>query len=83
MDQAPAPLTLEEHRELARELRLTSSRLRELCALITGLYGSDSRAAFTFARAVESVERMRAEMQTQAVLDWPEAIKEHIYGELR
>jgi hypothetical protein len=80
MDRAPEPLTLEEHRQLARELRLTSARLHELCSLVVSLYGSESRAAFTFSRAAESVDRLRHEMQTQAAVDWPEAVHEHIYG---
>ncbi len=80
MDRAPEPLTLEEHRQLARELQLTSARLRELASLVVSVYGSESRAAFTFSRAAESVDRLRHEMQTQAALDWPEAVHERIYG---
>ncbi len=73
-------MELEEHRELARELRLASARLRELCTLVTGVYGPESRAAFTFTRAVDSLERLRHEMQMQAALDCPEATHEKIYG---
>ncbi len=80
MERAPEPLTLEEHRQLARELRLTSARIRELCELVVSIYGTESRAAFSFSRAAESVERLRHEMQTQASLDWPEASQEKIYG---
>ncbi len=80
MDHSREPLTVEEHRELARELRVTSARLHQLCELVVTVYGSESRAAFTFSRAVDSVDRLRHEMQTQVALDCPEAAKDHIYG---
>jgi hypothetical protein len=66
---AQSPLSIEEHRDLAQELRLTDARLHELSELIAGVYGTDSRVAFMFRRAADSVSRLREEMQTQAVLD--------------
>jgi hypothetical protein len=80
MERSLEPLSLEEHRELARELRSTCARLRELCNLVVSVYGLENRAAFTFTKAADSVDRLRHELQTQAVLDWPEAATEHIYG---
>jgi hypothetical protein len=78
MLRAPEPLSSEEHRELARELRNADTRLRELCSLLVGVYGAESRVAFSFLRATESLERLRREMQVQAVLDCPE-ISERLY----
>ncbi len=68
-----------EHRELARELRLADMRLRELSNMVVGIYGAESRAAFSFVRALESLERLRREMQSQAASDWPEAASEQLY----
>jgi hypothetical protein len=80
MDESAERLTLEEHRELAHELRAACARLRELSNLVVGVYGPENRAAFSFLRAAETVERLRDEMQTQASLDWPDSVHEHIYG---
>lgn len=79
MPQQSNPLTLEEHRELARELRMADNRLRELCNVVVGVYGAESRVAFTFLRAAEAVARLRREMQVQAALDWPDAVAERWY----
>jgi hypothetical protein len=76
---ASNPLTMDEHRELARELHAAGARLRELCSLVVGLYGVESRAGFSFLRAAESVDRLRHELQTQAALDWPETSPEQLY----
>jgi len=75
----PAPLSLEEHRELASELREADVYLRELCELVAGIYGPDSRATFMFRRATDSLSRLRREMQVQASLDVPDGRADHIY----
>ncbi|HTS28892.1 MAG TPA: hypothetical protein VMH81_23640 [Bryobacteraceae bacterium] len=69
--ETPLPLTLEEHRELARELRASNARLRELCQLVVSVYGPNNQAAFTFLKAAEAVERLCNDMQAQAAADYP------------
>jgi len=61
----PLPLTLEEHRELARELRLSNTRMRELCQLVVSVYGPNNQAAFTFQKAAEAVDRLCNDMQAR------------------
>jgi hypothetical protein len=69
--ESPLPLTLEEHRELARELRASNARIRELCQLVVTVYGPNNQAAFTFTKAAEAVERLCSDMQAQAAQDYP------------
>jgi hypothetical protein len=73
------PLTLEEHRELGLELRRTSARLRELGRMTATAYGLNSQAAFTFAKAVESLDRLSKDMQQQAAHDCPGLPIDHLY----
>ena len=65
------PLSLEEHRELARELRFNNDRLRALCGLVVTVYGPNNQAAFTFQKAAEVIERLCNDMQAQAAQDYP------------
>jgi len=69
--ETPLPLTLEEHRDMARELRASNARLRELCQLVVTIYGPNNQAAFTFLRAAEAMERLCNDMQAQAAQDYP------------
>jgi hypothetical protein len=69
--ETPLPLTLEEHRELARELRASNVRMRELCQLVVSVYGPNNQAAFTFQRAAEAVDRLCNDLQAQAAQDYP------------
>ena len=69
--ESPLPLTLEEHRELGQEIRAASARLRELCTMMVGVYGSESPAARTFVKLTEAMESLRQELQTQAARDLP------------
>ena len=71
MHQTQSPLSLDEHRELAGELQAANSRMRELCNVVAGTYGADSRATFTFLRAAEWIDCVRREMQQQAERDLP------------
>jgi len=73
------PLTLEEHRELGRELSAMNSRIRELCNLVVTVYGRHNRASFAFLKTTESMERLCQEMQTQVTLDHPGYSVEKIY----
>jgi len=68
---APANLTLEEHRELARELRATRARVKELSNLVAAIYGRGNGAAASFLKAAEAVDRLCQEMQEQALHDLP------------
>ena len=65
------PLTLEEHRELGRELRTMNSRLQELGALVIRVYGLQNPAASGFTGLAQALERLRGELQTQAADDLP------------
>jgi len=69
--ETPLPLTLEEHRDLARELRMSNARLRELCDLVVSVYGPHNQAAFSFQKAADAVERLCSDMQSQAAQDYP------------
>lgn len=63
------PLTLDEHRQLGAELRCANARMRQLCGLLVDVYGPNNRAAFTFQKLVETMERLRQELETQACRD--------------
>ena len=63
------PLTLDEHRQLGSELRATNARMRQLCGLLVDVYGPNNRAAFTFLKLVETMERLCQELETQAGRD--------------
>jgi hypothetical protein len=60
---------LDEHRALSREMQQMARRMRALCELIVGVYGPHSRAAFSFLRAMEDVEHLNQELNTQATHD--------------
>jgi len=65
------PLTLEEHRDLGLEIKTTQARLREVAALVEGVYGPNNQAAFTFHRLMESMDRLCGDLQAQAAADLP------------
>jgi len=73
------PLTLEEHRELGRELAAMNARMRELCNLVVTVYGPHNRASFTFIKTAESMEKLCQDMQTQVTLDHPGFAVEKFY----
>jgi|KBSMisStaDraftv2_1062788.scaffolds.fasta_scaffold1821289_2 hypothetical protein len=73
------PLSFEEHRELAAELRSASMKLRELFAIINNIYGPNNQAAFSFGKTVESLERLCAELRLQAAQDCPGRDAERFY----
>ena len=66
-----APLTLDEHRELARKMKETELCLRTICDLVVGVYGPQNRASFSFRKAIEAIERLNQDLQTQATHDLP------------
>ena len=69
--QAAVPLTLEEHRELGREMRAANSRLQELCKVVVGVYGPNNHASFTFRKVAENLDRLCHDLQAQAAQDLP------------
>ena len=76
----PIPLTLEEHRDLASEIRKTRSHLYQLCNLVVGVYGPHNSAAFAFVKAVESLDRLSSELRAQAAQDLPGYPAENLYS---
>jgi hypothetical protein len=77
--QTPLPLTLDEHTELSEELRQTRVRMRELCALVVGVYGPQNRAGFAFEKAIEALDRLSGDLQTQAAEDLPGQALDGLY----
>jgi hypothetical protein len=60
------PLTLEEHRELSHEMKTSAARLRQLCGLVMSVYGPQSRAGFSFMKAMDALEEVHRELARQA-----------------
>ena len=65
----PNMLTIDEHIELGDELKKTTARLRQLCGLVVSVYGPQSLPGFGFMRTMETLDRLRAEMESQAARD--------------
>jgi hypothetical protein len=65
------PLTLEEHRQLSLEIRAARVRMRELCDVVVGVYGPNNRAAFSFLRLTDAMDRLCQNLQTQVSQDYP------------
>lgn len=65
---------------MSRELRRTAARMRELCRVVAGIYGSNNRVAFEFTKTVESLDRLCKDMQAQAEHDCPGSPVEQLYG---
>jgi hypothetical protein len=72
-------LTIEEHRELGREMKATAQRLRALCELVITVYGPANRAAFSFLKALEATDRLEQDLATQAMQDLPGYPSNDIY----
>jgi hypothetical protein len=62
-------LTIDEHQELGNELKKSSGRLRQLCGLVVSEYGPQSLPGFSFLKAMETLDRLRHEMEAQASQD--------------
>ena len=77
--QTPNPLTLEEHRELGREMSATNARLRELCHLVVSVYGPQNQAAFSALKATAAMELLCHDLQTQLTVDYPGIATEKFY----
>jgi len=78
--ETPAPLTLQEHRELARELRAANARMGELSKMMLSVYGPNNQAAFTFQKVADSLDRLCQDMRAQAILDCPGFPVDDLYG---
>jgi len=74
------PLTLNEHRQLGTELRATTARLRQLCDVVVSVYGPQSRAAFSFQKTMETLDRLCSDMEAQANRDLPGHGPENFYS---
>jgi hypothetical protein len=73
------PLTLQEHRELSLELKAARARLAQLCQLVLAVYGPNNHAAFTFAKAIEALDRLSTDMRSQAGHDCSGAPIDDLY----
>jgi hypothetical protein len=60
-------------------MQTTTARLRSLCDLIIQVYGHNSLTSFSFLKAMESLERVRFELQSQAQQDCPGHANEAFY----
>jgi hypothetical protein len=69
--ETSSPLTLEEHRELSREIRAARARLSELCNVVVGVYGPNNRAAFSFLRVADDINRLCQDLHAQLSRDYP------------
>jgi hypothetical protein len=69
--ESALPLTLPEHRELGLEIKRTVARLHELERLVGSVYGPNNQASFSFAKAVEAIDRLQADLESQAAQDLP------------
>jgi hypothetical protein len=76
-------LTIDEHRELGREIKAAAKRLRALCDLVVGVYGPANRAAFSFLKAMEAIEHLEQDLMTQAMRDLPGYPSNDLYLEDR
>jgi hypothetical protein len=71
MPETSGPLTLEEHLQLSREIRAVRTRLSQLCEVVVGAYGPNNRAAFSFQRITDTMERLCQNLQAQVSEDYP------------
>jgi hypothetical protein len=69
--EVSSPLTLKEHRELRRELRAARARLRELSNVVVAVYGPNNRAAFSFLKIADAMDRLCQDLQVQVSQDYP------------
>jgi hypothetical protein len=63
------PLTLQEHSELAAEMKASAARLRRLCGLVVGIYGPHSLPGFSFLKAMDALDQLHRELENQAAQD--------------
>jgi hypothetical protein len=45
--------------------------LRELCNVVASVYGPNNRAAFSFLKITDDMERLCQDLQTQVTRDYP------------
>jgi hypothetical protein len=77
--ETSSPLTLEEHRELSREIRAARARLRELCDMVAGVYGPRNRAAFGFLKIADGMDSLCQDLQAQVAQDYPDQDVDDLY----
>jgi len=74
-----SPLTLEEHLELSREMRVARARLRELCDMVAGVYGPRNHAAFSFLKVADGMDSLCQDLQAQVSQDYPDQDVDDLY----
>ena len=77
--ETSSPLTLEEHRELGHEMQATRARLSELCKVVASVYGPNNRAAFSFLRLTDAMDRLCQNLQAQVSQDYPGPDVDNLY----
>ena len=53
--------------------------MRSLCELIVHVYGTNNLASFSFLKAIDAMDRVRYELQAQALQDLPGHAKDTFY----
>jgi hypothetical protein len=76
---SPVPLTLEEHRELSREVLAINVRIQELAKMVVEVYGPQNQAAFTFQKTAELMARLCQDLRAQAARDLTGATTDGLY----
>ena len=52
-------------------MKATARRLRALCDVVISVYGPANRAAFSFLKTLEALDRLEQDLATQAMQDLP------------
>ena len=52
-------------------MRTVRARLRELCGVVAGVYGPNNRAAFSFLKVADDMDRLCQDLQAQVLRDYP------------
>jgi hypothetical protein len=70
---------LEEHRELSREILSARARLHELCNVVAAVYGPNNRAAFSFLKIADDMDRLCQDLHAQVSRDYPGHDVDNLY----
>ena len=60
-------------------MKQSVERLRTLCDLVVEVYGPQNRAAFSFMKAMEALDRLCQDLETQATQDLPGHTEQKLY----
>ena len=64
---------------MSLEIRAARVRMRELCDVVVGVYGPNNRAAFSFLRLTDAMDRLCQNLQAQVSQDYPGPDVEDLY----